>query len=119
MTGILRFNTPHGVVAVEVADDVALAAGGNVEETGPVAKGLGARGREIVADAPTSLQEAMSTLRAYAASIEDMILQLDLTPREVGVEVGLKVTGSAGFIIAKAGAESEMKVSLKWQPRAD
>jgi hypothetical protein len=43
---------------------------------------------------------------------------LELTPSEVAVEIGLKLTGSAGFVIAKAGAESEMKVSLKWQPKS-
>ena len=59
----------------------------------------------------------MTTLKAYAASLEDLITGLDLTPKEVSVEIGLKLSGSAGFIIAKAGAETEMKVALTWEPK--
>ena len=58
----------------------------------------------------------MSTQKAYAANLEDLIRGLDLTPSEVSVEIGLKLSGSVGFIITKAGAETEMKVSLTWEP---
>lgn len=121
MTGILQFKTARGdVVSVEVADNVALSAGGNAaadmvaKGSQPVtAKGFG----EVVATAPKSFEEAMGTLKGYATALGDMIGSLDLTPSEVAVEIGLKMTGSAGFIIAKAGAETEMKVALKWEPK--
>ena len=48
----------------------------------------------------------------------DLVAELDLTPEQVSFEVGLKMTGSAGFVIAKAGAETTMKVALTWKPRA-
>ncbi len=121
MTGILTFETKHGTIAVEVDESVARAAGG--ESATPeftskgsqtmTAKGIG----DIVAKAPKSFDEAMATLKAYAGSLEDLIMGLDLTPKEVSVEIGLKMSGSAGFIIAKAGAETEMKVSLTWEPK--
>jgi hypothetical protein len=119
MTGILTFQTPHGAVSVEVADGVALAAGGRPGGDQLVAKGAAsALGGEILANAPKTFDQAMTTLRAYAANLEDFILSLDLTPQEVSVQIGLKLTGSAGFVIAKAGGESEMRVSLKWAPNA-
>lgn len=121
MTGILQFRTARGeIVSVEVADNVALSAGGEASD-GMVAKGsqpMTAKGfGEVVGAAPRSFEEAMTTLRAYAGALGDMIGSLDLTPSEVSVEIGLKMTGSAGFVIAKAGAETEMKVSLKWEPK--
>ncbi len=123
MTGILEFETDHGVIAIEVDEDVARAAGGQSSDGAMLAKGVvpmssDAGGADIIARAPRSFDEAMTTLKAYAGSLEDLIRGLDLTPSEVSVEIGLKLTGSAGFIIAKAGAETEMKVSLKWEPGA-
>lgn len=121
MTGILQFTTARGdVVSVEVADNVALSASGNSVD-GMVAKGsqpVTAKGfGEVVGAAPKTFEEAMGTLKGYATALGDMIGKLELTPSEVAVEIGLKMTGSAGFIIAKAGAETEMKVALKWEPK--
>ena len=112
MTGILQFHTEHGVISFEIDPSDAQAVGGEVSAP-LVAKG----GVDIVAKAPRSFDEAMSTLKAYAANLEDLVMGLDLTPREVSVEIGLKMSGSAGFIIAKAGAETEMKVGLTWEPK--
>lgn len=121
MTGIITFETKHGTVAVEVDESVARAAGGEAAPPKFVSKGSQAMtpkgGADIVAKAPRSFDEAMGTLRAYAANLEELILGLDLTPKEVSVEIGLKMSGSAGFVIAKAGAETEMKVALTWEPK--
>ena len=121
MTGILQFTTARGgIVSIEVDDSVARAAGGEATpmlvakgSTPVTAKGTG----DVVAKAPKTFEEAMATLEAYAACIEDLVTGLDLTPKEVSVEIGLKMTGSVGFIIAKAGADTEMKVSLTWEPK--
>jgi hypothetical protein len=115
VTGILVFKSAHGDIAVEVDEEVARAAGGQAS----VSKGavpLSKRGGEVLARSPVDFAEAMQTLKAYAATVEDLIKGLDLRPKEVSVQVGLKLKGEAGFIIAKAGTEAEMQVSLKWQP---
>ena len=121
MTGILTFETKHGTIAVEVDETVARAAGGEAATPAFTSKGaqtMTAKGMgDIVAAAPKSFDEAMATLKAYAGSLEDLIMGLDLTPKEVSVEIGLKMSGSAGFIIAKAGSEVEMKVALTWEPK--
>lgn len=122
MTSILQFRTARGeIISVEVDESLAQAAGGAPATSPLIAKGsapmTSKSAGDIIALAPKSFEEAMSTLKAYAGGLEDLILGLDLTPREVSVEIGLKMTGSAGFIIAKAGAETEMKVSLTWEPR--
>ena len=121
MSNILQFKTARGdIVSVEVTDDVALNAQDSATD-GLVAKGSSPKTKkgfgEMVAAAPRSFEEAMATLRGYAGALGDMIGDLELTPAEVSVEIGLKMTGSAGFVIAKAGAETEMTVSLKWEPK--
>lgn len=115
MTGIVAFETRSGLVAVEVEESVALAAGGTVEHPDIVTKG--GMGADVFVRSAKSFSEAMSTLRACAEGLDDLISKLDLTPSEVDVEFSLKMSGSAGFVIAKAGAESELKVALKWEPK--
>ena len=120
MTGILQFDSKHGVISIEVEESVAQAVGGQPLPPGFVAKGavpMTAKGSgDVIAKASARFEEAMGTLKTYAASLQDLVMGLDLTPREVTVEIGLKMTGSAGFVIARAGAETEMKVTLTWQP---
>jgi hypothetical protein len=121
MTGIVQFHTRHGVISVEIDPSQMEATRGQLSDQlvakgGPVS--TAARGGlDIVVKAPQSFDEAMGTLRAYAACLEDVIMGLNLTPSEVSVEIGLKMSGSAGFIIARAGAETEMKVALTWEPK--
>jgi|GEM_PF-1282363 len=117
MTGILVFESRHGQIAVEVDDSVARAAGGAADTTRFTPKGGPPAATEVMVKAPKTFDEAMESLKAYAGALEDVVMSLDLTPSEVSVQIGLKLTGSAGFVIAKAGAESEMKVSLKWEPK--
>ena len=106
MTGILQFETRHGLVSIEVDEDAAGGAAAQFAPTGLVAKGGSPR-----------FEDAMASLKAYAGGIADLVEGFDIRPEEVSVEVGLKFAGSAGFIIAKAGAETSMKVALKWKPR--
>jgi phosphoglucomutase len=52
--------------------------------------------------------------------VQKVVAELDVMPKEVSVEVGLKFAFEAGagfFAIAKAGTEADMKVSLTWEPR--
>jgi inner membrane protein involved in colicin E2 resistance len=123
MTGIIQYETKHGLVSIEVDEAVAEAAGGRRQgDTGLKAKGgyrtASATDGDIIAKAPGKFDEAMATLKAYAGNLADLIEEIEMTPEEVSFEVGLKMTGSAGFIIAKAGAETEMKVALTWKPKS-
>jgi hypothetical protein len=121
MAPILGFESEHGKILLEVEQDTAVA---NQHDTNSSNHRLVSKGilpktgiAELGEPIPAgSFDGAMSTLRAYAASMQDIISSLELAPTEVSVEIGLKMSGSAGFIIAKADAASEMKVSLKWEP---
>jgi hypothetical protein len=118
VTGILVFESDFGPVFVEVDEAVAKSARGQASTTGQGVQPLSFGGSDIVARAEKSFSEAMQTLRAYVANLQEVIGKLDVAPKEVSVEVGLKLEGSAGFIIARAGAETSMKITLKWEPGA-
>lgn len=115
MTNLMVFDTPHGPVAVEI-DDAAARAAGARPQGGMVAKG-GAPA-ETVAKAPGSFSDALGVLRACAGGVTEVLSQLAVAPSEVEVQVGLKLTGSAGFVITRAGAETELAVKLTWKPAA-
>ena len=118
MTGIMQFETAHCVISIEVDEAVARAAGG--EGHGELtSKGSGGEAGDIVAPAIAGIDKTLATLKAYVGTLADMVETLGITPEQVSVELGLKFTGSAGFVIAKAGAETHMKVSLSWKPASN
>jgi hypothetical protein len=41
----------------------------------------------------------------------------ELSPDEVQVKFGVKVTGTANWIIARASTDANFEVSLSWKPR--
>lgn len=122
MTNIMTFQSKYGPISVEMDDATARAAA--VAEKGGEGnpwvakgvKGLTSRDNETHVETDEKFEQAISSLRAYASTLLDVVHGISLTPSEVAVEVGLKLTGSAGFIIAKTEGEAEMKVSLKWEP---
>lgn len=42
----------------------------------------------------------------------------ELAPQEVQVSFGVKVSGTANWLVAKAGTEANFQVTLAWSPRA-
>jgi hypothetical protein len=70
---------------------------------------------------PAGVGEIAGWVRdAAAPSIEAARAVLEqvrqLTPDRVEVKFGLKVTGTANWIVAKAGSEANFEVTLSWQP---
>lgn len=121
MTNVMTFQSKYGPISVEMDDAMASAAAAEQDNgdntwVAKSAKSLTSKGREVHIETDSRFNEAISSLHAYASTLLDVVGEIDLTPSEVSVEVGLKLTGSAGFIIAKAEGEAEMKVSLKWEP---
>lgn len=114
MSAVLQFETRRGgLVSIEVEDDEA---SGLTKKGGvvPAAKG----GDDIVRRASAKFEDAMASLKDYAGGLADLVDDLDFTPDQVSVEVGLKLKGSLGFVIAKAGAETDMKVALSCKPKS-
>lgn len=123
MTGILKFETDYGDVLIEVDEETASAASrdqtardeGLTPKSGVVPLTAKSPGT-IAGKANKKLGDAMSIVKSYASTVQDVVGGLKVTPKEVSVEIGLKLKGEAGFIIAKAGTEAEMKIALTWEP---
>lgn len=115
MTGVVEFESEFGPVLFEATDEVLIQLGGAAGGVTPLSGGDD--GEHAKADGKFS--DAIQSLKSYADNLQKLVQDIDVTPNEVSVEVSLKLVGSAGFVIAKAGAETAMKVNLKWTPKVD
>jgi hypothetical protein len=57
---------------------------------------------------------AAPSIEAARALLEQV---KDLAPDGVQVKFGVKVTGTANWIVAKAATEGNFEITLSWQPR--
>jgi hypothetical protein len=60
------------------------------------------------------MQEAIEPAIAAARVVLDKVRQM--RPDEVEVKFALKASGSANWLVAKAAAEGNFEITLKWQP---
>ena len=100
MTEIVQFETGHGRVFVEVAED-----------------GIGteriARNEDGVLQAETRLDEALQVARPAIRAVLDTLR--DLVPEEHVVEFGIKLNAEAGVVVAKSAAEGHFTVRITWR----
>lgn len=82
----------------EVADDLVLASG----EAG-----------KVVHRAQVTLEEALEKLKPALNKVVDLLK--DMSPDETSVELGLKIGGESGLVIAKGTAEVNFIVRLSWK----
>jgi hypothetical protein len=115
-----------GSVAVEVSD--ADGAGSALAGDGPIMRGgrtgpptmRGLRGREPLMESATQTLEAsvakvVPALRAVLGELRS--ISGDLT--QIELDVGLKLTGEAGMVLARAGTEANFQVHLTWMRTRD
>jgi hypothetical protein len=77
---------------------------------GPVRAGH--RG-DAIADATETLQQSLETIRRGARAVLDGLRET--APDEIEVEFGIMLTAQAGAVIAKAGSECHLTVTLTWK----
>lgn len=68
------------------------------------------RDADGVLRAAETLQQALDRVRPVAAALVATLREL--SPKETKVEFGIKLTGEAGALIAKTGAEGHFTVTL-------
>jgi len=69
---------------------------------------------EVIAKAKTTFEKALGGIEPVAKAVIAKVRALEVTPDEVGVVFGLKLTGEAGYIIASASGEANFTLSLNW-----
>ena len=100
--------------------EVPLAEGGTVlvevDELydGPVVRGGGLGGALAMPPLTEPLEQVLAGLGPATKAVLNQLRDLADSPGEIHVEFAIKLTTDARIIIAKAGAEANFKVSLKW-----
>ncbi|WP_341674853.1 CU044_2847 family protein [Niveibacterium sp. SC-1] len=70
---------------------------------------------ELGARATESFESAIGQIKPMADALAAQLSNLARAPESVVVEFGIKVTANAGAVIAKAGGEASLKVTLSWK----
>lgn len=103
MTEIVRFSSQAGDVLVEVDE----------QEDGGIRRA--GRGEQRIVEAAASLDEAIGSVLPAATRMFEVLEQLK--PASAQLEFGVKLSGEFGGLIAKAGGEAQLNVTLTWEPR--
>ena len=66
-------------------------------------------------DIAGSIKESAGTALAAARELLEQVREM--APDAVEVKFGIKVTGTANWVVAKAATEANFEVTMIWQPR--
>jgi Trypsin-co-occurring domain 1 len=73
-----------------------------------------ARPGEVAEKASQTFEAALSKIKPMAGAIFTSLQDLAQCPEQIQVEFGVKLTASAGAVLASAGVEGNYKVTLVW-----
>lgn len=100
--------------------ELPLASGGTVlfevDQEHPGAKPYRGSGTEaVIKVAGETFDSVVARLRPVADALASQLGGLAHAPDQVSVEFGVKVTADAGVVIAKAGSEASLRITLSWR----
>ncbi|MDL4772162.1 MULTISPECIES: CU044_2847 family protein [Thermomonosporaceae] len=101
MSELVRWQTEHGPVVVEVGD------------RDPGFRSV-SRADGVVYEAQVRFEDAMRNVRSAAESALATLRDGALKPDAVELEFGVKLNVAAGAVIAKTSVEGQLKVKLTW-----
>jgi len=85
-------------------------------ESDPLAVGRTGASQDLVKQATASLEEGLGVIKECAKVLFDQIEAIPRAITDVEITFGVKVAGEVGhFIVAKASAEANFEVTLKWK----
>jgi hypothetical protein len=109
---LVEISDTAGVPSTSTSNTGATMRGGQPAE-GPVTRGLAHREPLIERGTQTLEQSVAAISPALRAVLEELRrVSTDLT--QIELEVGLKLTGEAGMVLARAGTEANFQVHLTW-----
>jgi hypothetical protein len=76
---------------------------------------VGTRPDEAIAAAANSVTDAMAEVRDAADDAVRTLAAMPSRPARIELCFGVKLTGEASAIIAKAGAEAQFQVTVVWE----
>lgn len=93
-----------GSMVAEVEDHVT--GGSTVRGATPVA---------VAEKAQQTFEESVEKIKPAASAIITTLRQLSDQPEQIAVEFGIKLSGTAGVVLASTGVEANFKVTLTWK----
>ncbi|MFG3103196.1 CU044_2847 family protein [Streptomyces sp. NPDC048182] len=106
MAEVVSFALPDGGrVLVEPAD----------EEAAYGLQEISVSGSTVVRRAREGFDEALDGIRRMAAEAHARITALDVAPDRLELEFGVKLSGEAGAVLAKATTEAHLVVRAVWE----
>ncbi|HEY9336576.1 CU044_2847 family protein [Kribbella sp. NPDC051936] len=88
-----------------------------VDEGGPVMRGIAKDRAALVEEADRTFEAATSVVAPAARSLIARLRAMDDAPDEVGVEFGLQLSAQTGAFIASAAAQANFKITVTWRSR--
>jgi hypothetical protein len=98
--------------------EVPLAAGGSITvevEDGSRTMRGGDRGTDLVERSGRTLEESLGSVAPALREVLGKLRGVSSELSQIEVELGLKLTGEAGMVVARAGAEANFRVLLRWE----
>jgi hypothetical protein len=100
--------------------EVPLAAGGSItvevdEVAGARTMRGSDRGAELVERGGRTLEESLGAIAPALHEVLEKLRGVSSELSQIEVELGLKLTGEAGMVVARAGAEANFRVLVRWQ----
>lgn len=106
MANLARFPLSTGGSVVVEMDDAASA---------PQKTMRGGVAADAIAKASQTFDEALDGVRSASEAMLAQLASLAQPPDELAIEFGIKLNAETGAVIAKAAAEANFTVSLKWK----
>jgi len=104
MSRIVKYESKHGEVLVEVDDELQYA----LERVSG-----GEKAKDALTKAAKKFDEAIEPVLANAKEVLEKVREMG--PDAAEIEFGIKLAGEAG-VLAKVGAEANFNVKLTWNP---
>lgn len=104
MVSLIEFKSNKGNFYIEVGDSV---------RTGD--QTLVAKDGGVVVQATKSLEETLTPVTNAMATIFTAVADSKVSPSELEIEFGLKLSADAGVIIAKTSGEASITITASWK----
>ena len=86
----------------------------DADGTEAVAKGVLSVPGDLMEKSQQAIDRAMGTIRGMAARVMDSLKEVSDPPNKVEVSFGIKLDAEAGAMVARAGTEASINVTLTW-----
>lgn len=111
--------TDGGSVLVEVSDtadsssSVGTTMRGGQRPQGSVTRGL-VRREPLIERGTQTLEQSVAAISPALRAVLEELRRISTDLTQIELEVGLKLTGEAGMVLARAGTEANFQVHLTW-----